>query len=98
MGIATECTKNKNYKDVRINDLDGGELFSLVDPNAQALANIWKGCSQASSHATNEYNHPPVDDWKELPAALTVILSHLQRTIYNQAGKNLCDCVLKARG
>ena len=93
---AIEHTKQK-AKDVRIDDLDGGKLFDLSDPNAQLLADVWKGCSQASTHATNEYNHPAVSDRKELPAALTIVVNHLQDTIYSRASKQIGDCVLKSK-
>ncbi len=96
-GKATEHKKQKGSKDVRIDDLDGGKPFDLADPNAQLLADVWKGCSQASSHATNEYNHPAVSDRKELPAALTIVLNHLQDTIYSRASKQIRDCVLKSK-
>jgi hypothetical protein len=96
-GKATECKKKRGSKDVRIDDLDGGKLFDLFSPHAQLLADVWKGCSQASSHATNEYSHPAVSDQKELPDALTIILNHLQDTIYNQASKKVSDCVLKSK-
>jgi hypothetical protein len=61
----------------------------------QLLANVWKGCSQASSHATNAYSHPSVSDKKELPEALKIILDHLQKTIYQKSGKNIRDYVLE---
>jgi hypothetical protein len=57
---------------------------------------VWKGCSQASSHATNEQNHPAVSDRKELPEALTVVLNHLQETINDRAGMEVRDYVLKS--
>ena len=96
-GKAAVSKKKPGAKDVRIDDLDGGRLFDLSDPNAQLLADVWKGCSQASSHATNEYNHPAVRDWKELPDALTVVLNHLQDTIYNHVGEKIRDYVLKSK-
>ncbi len=100
-GRKTECkkkgSKEKGAKDVRIDEFGGGELFNLCNPHAQLLADVWKGCSQASSHATNEYNHPSVCDRKELTETLTVILKHLQDTIYNRAGMKVRDCVLKSR-
>jgi hypothetical protein len=96
-GKATEHKKRKWSKDVRIDDFDGGTLFDTSDPNAQLLADVWKGCSQASSHATNEYNHPALSDRKELPAALTIVLNHLQDTIYKRASKRIRDCVLKSK-
>ena len=99
-GILTSThleSKKKGSEDVRIDDLDGGELFDLCNPSARLLADVWKGCSQASSHATSQYNHPAVSDRKELPDALTIVLNHLQETIYNRAGKKVRDCVLKSR-
>jgi hypothetical protein len=97
-GKATEYkkSKKKGTRDVRVYDLDGGRCFDPSNPNAQLLADVWKGCPHASSHATNEYNHPLVAE-KELSAALTIILDHLQDTIYNRAGKKVCDCVLKPK-
>ena len=66
-GKPTECNKKKGSKDVRIDDLNGGVLFDTSNPDAQILADVWKGCSQASSHATNEYNHPRIGDRKAIP-------------------------------
>ena len=64
---------------------------------AQLLGSVWKGCSQASSHATNEYKHPSVSDGKELPEALTIIAEHLQNTIYQKAGKNASGLCARTR-
>jgi hypothetical protein len=88
-------SKKKPHKDVFIDDFDGGQLLDPSTHQGQLLSSVWKGCSQASSHATREYNHPPVGDKKELPEALTIILDHLQSTIYNKAGENICDFVLR---
>jgi hypothetical protein len=85
----------KKGKDVRIDDLEGGRLLDPSTPRARRLANVWKGCSQASSHATNAYSHPPIDDQKVLPEALKIILDHLQSTIYDKASKKLRDCVME---
>src|SRR5437867_220410 len=68
-------------KDVRIDDFDGGRLLGPSTPEGRLLAAVWKGCSQASSHATNEYGHPSVSDKQDLPEALKIILDHLQKTI-----------------
>lgn len=81
--------------DVRVGDFDGGSLLRPLTPEGTFLADIWKGCSQASSHATNAYNHHSVSDKKDLPEALKIILDHLQNTIYQKAGKNICDYVLE---
>jgi hypothetical protein len=85
---------NPRPTDVGIGDFDGGAAICPTAPNARILANVWKGCSQASSHATNAYNHPSVDDHTVLPQAIGIIVDHLQQTIYNRAGKSIKDCVL----
>jgi len=91
-GKAIRCdVDQKEGSDVRITHIQGGIFFDLTkEAEAQRLANIWKGCTQASSHATNA-NHLPVDD-KTAAEALKIVLRHLQETIY--AGKNLGDYVL----
>jgi hypothetical protein len=87
---------NKQWSDdVNIGDFDGGMLLNHQTPEGQLLASVWKGCSQASSHATNAYNHPSVSDRKELPDAIKIIVDHLQNTIYNKAGENIRDYVLE---
>jgi hypothetical protein len=82
-------------EDVRIDDFEGGTLLSHLTPEGQFLAGVWKGCSQASSHATNAYSHPSVSDTKDLPEALKIILDHLQNTIYQTAGKDISRYVLE---
>lgn len=93
-GNPAVCEKKKFGKDVRIDDFDGGRLLGHSTHEGQLLANVWKGCSQASSHATNASGHPSIGDKKELPEALEIILDHLQNTIYQKAGKNIRDYVL----
>ncbi len=93
-GNPAVCGKNSR-QDVRSDDFDGGRLLDHSTHEGQLLANVWKGCSQASSHATNAYSHPSVSDKKELPEALKIILDHLQKTIYQKAGKNIRDYVLE---
>jgi len=88
--------KSKHGKDVRIDDLEGGELFDHSTDQGRRLASLWKGCSQASGHATKAYDHPSVSDKKELPDGLAIILDHLQRTIYQKAGMNIRDHVLSS--
>ncbi len=97
-GNPAVCKKDRaSKKDVRIYDLDGGVALDPSTPEGRLLASVWKGCSQASSHATNEYSHPPISDRKELPEALGIILSHLQQTVYDKAGLQLRDYVLKPK-
>jgi hypothetical protein len=82
-------------KDLNIEKLDGGVLFDLNTQKARFLAKIWKGCSQASSHATHKSNHPKVNE-KQLSKALAVVVKHLQDTVYKQAGETLRNYVLEA--
>ena len=93
-GNPAACTK-KRKGDVRIDDFDGGYLLDPSTVSGRCLADVWKGCTQASSHATNAYTHPSVDDRTVLPEALTIILDHLQHTIYDEARKNIRDYVLE---
>jgi hypothetical protein len=93
-GKPTKCEKKRGSKDVRIDDLDGGKPFDPSNPDAQLLADVWKGCSQASSHATHGSNHPTVNE-PVLSKALGVIVQHLQDTLYLQAGENIRDYVLE---
>src|ERR1035437_233833 len=46
------CT-GKKKNDVRIDDFDGGALLDRSTADGRFLADVWKGCTQASSHATN---------------------------------------------
>jgi hypothetical protein len=93
-GNPVACPK-KRKDDVRIEDFAGGYLLDPSTVNGRYLADVWKGCTQASSHATNAYNHPSVDDRKVLPEALKIILNHLQNTIYDKVSINIRDCVLE---
>ena len=93
-GNPAACNK-RGRDDVNIVDFDGGILLNHQTPEGQLLASVWKGYSQASSHATNAYNHPSVSARKELPDAIKIIVDHLQNTIYKKAGKNIRDYVLE---
>lgn len=83
--------------DACIDDFEGGRLFDLSSGNARILADVWKGCTQASSHATKT-GHPSVCDRTVLPGALKIVLDHLQETIYDKAGMKLRDFVLVLLG
>lgn len=91
------CSRPQKPKpdDVYIDAFDGGRLLPPSTPDGKSLADVWKGCSQASSHATKAYNHPSVDDRTVLPEALKIVLDHLQETIYDEAGKKLREYVLE---
>lgn len=89
--------KDSNHpKDIDLTDFDGGEanLFDRNCADAQFLIDIWKGCSQASSHPTNDSNHPDVREGP-LAQALTIIVKHLQTTIYEPVGEQLREFVLR---
>jgi hypothetical protein len=92
-GNPVACQKRRK-DDVRIDDFNGGDVLDPSTPNGRRLADVWKGCSQAASHATNAYTHPSLDDRTVLPEALKIILNHLQDTIYDKASKKLRDYVL----
>jgi hypothetical protein len=91
--MPTEHRKRKNSPDVQINEFDGGDFFDKNDSNATKLADMWKGCAQASSHATRKSNHPDINE-TALRDSLKIVLQHLQDTIYHHAGKRLRDHVL----
>ncbi|HUJ81343.1 MAG TPA: hypothetical protein VLW83_05640, partial [Candidatus Acidoferrales bacterium] len=93
-GTSTVCEKRVPSEDVRIDDFDGGRLLDHLTDDGKLLASVWKGCSLASSHATN-CHHPSVSDQDVLPKALAIIVKHLQDTIYQKAGKELRDYVLE---
>jgi hypothetical protein len=68
--------------DVRIDLISGGKVLDKNTTEAQKLALIWRGCSQATSHPTTGTNHPDVEAPK-LAEALVIIIEHLQSTIYS---------------
>jgi hypothetical protein len=80
--------------DVDIEDLPGGEYFPITEKQEDAafLAETWKGCSQATSHATSGSNHPPVS-LPQLERAQVLISEHLNRTIYSPKGT---DCLARS--
>jgi hypothetical protein len=81
-------------KDVFITRFDGGKdkLFPF-GAEAEILAQVWAGCSKAVAHPTNRTNHPRINEL-ELAQALTLVIGHLQTSIYATAGKNLIDFTL----
>ena len=87
--------QRRKKDDVRIDDFDGGAFLDPSTPDGQSLADVWEGCTKASSHATNAYTHPPVDDGTVLPKALKIVLDHLQGTIYDKASQKIRDYVLE---
>ena len=93
-GNPVRCEKDPKFPDdVHIQDFDGGVPLNHQTPAAADLASVWKGCSQASSHATSGA-HPDVRE-SSLANALAIVLEHMQNTIYQKAGKNLRNYVLE---
>ena len=71
---------NKN-EDVWIKRFGPGKLFNRKHRDARILANAWKGCTQASMHATINTAHPP-EDPKVLAGALAIVIKHLETNLY----------------
>jgi hypothetical protein len=82
---------------MRIDRILGGDLIKPSSPEALTLAPVWKGCSQASSHATTDTNHPDIRE-PVLAQALQIVVDHLQSTIYDRAGLKLVNEVMRASG
>lgn len=79
---------NRYRTDVSITFIQGGKEIDLSSPEAATLARVWKGCSQASGHPTQDTNHPPVSG-AVLDEALKIIVSHLKQTIYSASRNEL---------
>jgi hypothetical protein len=79
--------------DMRIDNLAGGIILTAARPDALKLALVWKGCSQATSHATEDANHPDLSD-ATLAEAMGIIIAHLEQTIYAKGGINLLRVTL----
>lgn len=81
--------------DMRIDAIQGGVLFSPARTEAIHLAQVWKGCSQATSHPTQSTNHPDVSE-KPLASALLIVIEHLEATIYKTNNVSLHAITLTA--
>jgi hypothetical protein len=80
--------------DVNITALDGGEPIPTSHALAQRLSDLWTRCSQATSHATKEKTDDEPMEAK-IVEAVTLIMEHLQNTVYNKAGRSLRDDTAK---
>lgn len=89
-GIPQRPFIKEALQDVMIDRFRGGRLFEPKAPDAPKLSRVWKGCRQATSHPTEGTNHPAVSAEK-LAEALSIVIDHLERTIYPANGKNLFD-------
>jgi hypothetical protein len=77
---------------VLIERLDHGKLFDIHCGDAIILAEVWKGCTQASMHATTNTGHPLVEP-KNLAEALKIIIAYLENNLYTPNGFTLWDVI-----
>ena len=92
-GAPAEAAIRNIKEDVRIDRFDGGVLIDRKSKEASALARMWKGCSQAISHPTQDTNHPKIGR-EELTEAFIIVAEHLQNTIYRSKRLNLLQLTL----
>jgi hypothetical protein len=102
VGIAADADGNPRRPtkygeaDFSITSIRGKETdrIDLASLEARTLAKLWKGCSQASGHPTQDSDHPPVDPLA-LDKALRIIISHLEKTIYSASpGKLVAETLV----
>jgi hypothetical protein len=86
--VGKVCAPNRKPNDVSIKMMEGGREIELDSEAAEILANVRKGCTQASAHPTRDTNHPSVEDLK-LDHALRIIVKHLERTVYSERPRDL---------
>lgn len=88
-GKALAPSQNKGGKehDFRIDDL-GGRFLDPSSPEAVELAQLRHDINKATSHPTHASGHTPISD-ERLRSAVTVIVKHLIREIYQPAGENI---------
>lgn len=107
VGVAM-CNKTGNPKkpsplpkhedeQVLIERFDQGELFNLNHGDARILAQVWKGCSQASMHPTIDTKHPPIGNDK-LAEALPIINDHLEKHLYEPNKLSLLEVLHDQEG
>lgn len=77
----------KHLHDWRVDKL-GTPLFPLGSADAQKLADVWLGCTKATSHPTRGSGHPPVDP-TELNAAIAIVIEHLDKQLYAPSGRSI---------
>jgi hypothetical protein len=65
-----------------------------LNPDADKLALVYRGCAQATGHPTQGSGHPDVDE-RPLSEAIQIVIAHLQATVYKAHGLNLVDATLR---
>ena len=79
------CEKCHDDRDLRMCDIRLNPKPKLIgpdDPNADNLAKVWKGCSQACVHAGNGGPQKYRVEEDDLAAALRIIIPHLNEELY----------------
>ena len=79
--------------DWRIDKMVADSLFPLNGADAQKLADVWLGCTKATSHPTRDSGHPPVDP-TELNAAVAIVVDYLDCVLYRPKGRSILDDTL----
>ena len=92
--VGVSCDKNRKPSrpaqkphDWRIDKM-GASLFPLSGADAQKLADVWLGCTKATSHPTRGSGHPPVAP-TELNAAIAIVIDYLDRILYGPKGRSI---------
>ncbi len=100
VGISSDKNKRplkallrRQQTDMRIDRIHGGKLYDITSNEATTLALVYVGCSQAMSYPTRCADHPKVDP-PELAVALSLVIAHLEQTIY---AANNCDLLQAVR-
>jgi hypothetical protein len=98
--VGIKCNKNgepgrptQKPHDWRIDKM-AASLFPLNGADAQKLADVWLGCTKATSHPTRDSGHPPVDP-TELNAAVAIVVDYLDCVLYRPKERNILDDTLK---
>ena len=79
--------------DWRIDKMVAESLFPLKGADAQKLADVWLGCTKATSHPTRDSGHPPVDP-TELNVAVAIVVDYLDCVLYRPRGRRILDDTL----
>lgn len=79
--------KNKDTE-VRITDIKG-KYFPTEGEEAMTLAKMWKACTIATSHSTENTSKDFERDEAALARALNILVQHLESTIYKASATSL---------
>lgn len=79
--LPSHAAQERRVTDCGIWLLPNGRNMLDSHPDAQFLADTWKGCTQAILHPTVASNHPEVK-MAEITRALRAVIDYLQKSIY----------------